>query len=177
MKPTAGEFGTGVLFGDVELTGLLDNMRDAMYEPISGLEAEMSSPFDIGISTGAATGGGTSSEASLEGLLTLDPEKLAEAVKTNPTGVEKMLQQWSQKLQGMVEAAGAPGGAIEARVTGDTTQVSQLTIQINTMNEMLAQREKALQATYAKLEGVISKNSAQGDWLTEQTESLSKSGI
>jgi len=171
-----GEPGVGDLFGDVELTSLLDSMRDAMYETGEGLEANMSSPLNIGISTGAPTGG-ESTQSSLEGLLTLDPAKLSEAIKGNPAGAEKMLQQWSQKLQGLVNAAAAPGGAIESRVNGDGTQVTQLTIQINAMNEMLAEREKALQETYAKLEAVISKNTAQGAWLSEQTTSLGKSGL
>ena len=174
---SSGEYSTGILFGDIELTNLLDSMRDTMYEPVSGLEAGMSSPFDIGISTGAPSGSGTTPQASLEGLLTLDPEKLSEAVKSNPAGVEQMLQQWSQGLQGLVDAAGGPGGTIEARASGDGSQITQLTSQIATMNEMLAQREKALQATYAQLEAVISKNSAESDWLTSQEESLDKQGI
>ncbi len=61
------EFATGTLFGDLELGGLLDNMRATMYEPIKGLEAGMSSPFDLGITTGAPTGGTASSQASLKG--------------------------------------------------------------------------------------------------------------
>jgi flagellar hook-associated protein 2 len=174
---STSEYGTGILFGDVELTGLLDGMRETMYEPIAGLPTEMSSPFDIGISTGAASGSGGSSEASLEGLLTLDPAKLTEAVKSNPAGVEKMLQQWSQNLQTQIDTVGAPGGALEARSNGDGTQITQLSSQINTMNEMLAQREKALQKTYAELESVISRNTTQSDWLTSQEESLSKSGV
>lgn len=175
-KPQPSEYATGILFGDVELTGLLDSMRDTMYEPIAGLEAEMSSPLDIGISTGAPTGG-ASSQASLEGLLTLDPTRLSEAVKTNPAGVEQMLQQWSQNLQSLVNGAGAPGGTLEARVNGDEAQITQLGGQISAMNVMLAQREKALQATYAALEAVISHNSTQSAWLTQQEESLSKSGV
>jgi flagellar hook-associated protein 2 len=177
VKPESGEFGVGVLFGDVELTGLLDGMRDTMYESVSGLETSMSSPFDVGISTGSPTGEGASSQSSLEGLLTLEPAKLSEAVKSNPVAVETMLQQWSQNLQGLVEGAGAPGGTLEARASGDGTQISQLASQIGTMNELLAQREKALQETYAKLESVISHNTEQSAWLTQQEESLSKSGI
>lgn len=174
---SASEYSVGILFGDVELTSTVDSMREVMYEPIAGLEAEMSSPEDIGISTGAPTGGGVSSQSSLEGLLTVDPTKLSEAVKANPAGVQKMLEQWSQNLQGMINNVAAPGGALEARANGDGTQISQLTIQINTMNELLAHREKSLQATYAALEGVISRNSTQSAWLTQQQESLSKSGI
>ncbi|MCW3019709.1 MAG: flagellar hook-associated 2 domain protein [Solirubrobacterales bacterium] len=176
VKPTSGELGVGALFGDIELTSLLNNMRDSMYEAIAGLEPEMSSPLDVGLSTGQSTGAGVSTQSSLEGLLTLDPTKLAEAVKANPTGSKQMLEQWSQKLQGLVNAVSGPGGSLESRISGDEAQVTQLGSQIATMNEMLAHREKALQATYAALEGVISRNSTQAAWLTSQEESLSKSG-
>jgi flagellar hook-associated protein 2 len=172
---SSGEPGTGVLFGDTELQGLLNSMRQAMYEPISGLESEMSSPADIGISTGAPTGAGSSTQSSLNGILTLDPAKLAEAVKTNPAGVETMMRQWSAGLQKTVEDASGPGGTMEARVTGDASQITQLTSQISNMNEMLAHREKALQATYAELESVISQNTAQDNFLTKQAESLTNS--
>jgi flagellar hook-associated protein 2 len=171
---TASEFAVGTLFGDQELSGLLDSLRQSMYEPIAGLASGMSSPFDIGISTGAPTGG-TASQSSLEGQLTFEPGKLEAAIKSNPAGVEQMLQHWSQNLQTLLNDAAQPGGTIEARATGDGEQVTQLTVQINTMNEMLAQREKALQATYSELEAVISRNSAQSDWLTQQSEALSKS--
>lgn len=171
-KPTsASEYGTGTLFGDFELENLLSDMRQSMYEPIAGLAAEMSSPADIGISTGAASAGGAS-QASIEGLLTLDPSKLAEAIQTNPAGVQQMLEKWSQSLQGTLEAIAGPGGTLEARTNGDTAQITELTSQIATMNEMLAVREKALQATYAQLESAISQNTSQADWLTSQEASL-----
>jgi flagellar hook-associated protein 2 len=171
---TTAEFGTGTLFQDQELSGLLDNIRAAMYEPLAGLPEGMASPYDIGISTGAPTGG-DSSQSSLEGQLTLDPTKLAEAIKSNPEGVEQMLRQWSGNLQSMLNDAAQPGGSIEVRANGDGEQVKQLTTQINNLNELLVQREKALQATYAALEGVISRNTAQSSWLTQQSEALAKS--
>ncbi len=171
-KPTnASEFGTGTLFGDVELESLLGNMRQSMYEPITGLAAEMSNPSEIGISTGAVSSGGAS-QASIEGLLTLNSTKLSEAVKTNPAGVQQMLEKWSQGLQSTLESVGGPGGTLEARTNGDNTQITQLTSQIATMNEMLAVREKALQATYAELESAISRNTSQANWLTSQEASL-----
>jgi flagellar hook-associated protein 2 len=171
-KPTnASEFGTGTLFGDVELESLLGNMRQSMYEPIAGLAAEMSNPSNLGISTGAVSSGGAS-QASIEGLLTLNSTKLSEAVKTNPAGVQQMLEKWSQGLQSTLESVGGPGGTLEARTNGDNTQITQLTSQIATMNEMLAVREKALQATYAELESAISRNTSQANWLTSQEASL-----
>jgi flagellar hook-associated protein 2 len=175
-KPhSAAEYATGSLFGDSELEGLLDSMRQAMYEPIAGLPTEMSSPADIGVSTGAAAGGGASSQASLDGLLELNPTKLSEVVKSNPAGVQKMLDQWSQALQSTLTVVAEPGGTLEARINGDSNQITQLTSQINGMNEVLAQREKALQETYAELEGVISQNTAQSSWLSSQEALLTSS--
>ena len=171
-KPkNAGEFATGTLFGDVELEGLLGGMRQSMYAPIAGLAAEMSNPSAIGISTGAASGGGAS-QGSIEGLLTLNSTKLSEAVKTNPAGVQQMLEKWSQGLQSQLEEVSGPGGSLEARANGDSAQITQLTSQISTMNEMLAVREKALQATYAALESAISRNTSQANWLSSQEASL-----
>jgi flagellar hook-associated protein 2 len=172
----SSEYSTGTLFGDTEMTSLLDSMRATMYEPGKGLATTMSSPLDIGVSTGAATGSEGTSQAALEGQLTLDTGKFSEAVATNPAGVQKMLQQWSQGLQGLVEGVAGAGGTMEARINGDESQITQLTGQINNMNEMLAHREKALQETYAALESAISQNTEQGDWLTEYEEEQSKSG-
>lgn len=171
-KPqVAGEYAVGILFGNQELTNLLSTMRRTMYEPIVGLSAEMSSPGDIGVTTGAPTGA-TATHASIEGLLTLSPTKLAEAVHSDPSGASKMLQQWSQGLESVVNGAGAVGGAIDATVSGDASQITRLSHQISNMNEMLAVREKALQATFAQLEAVISQNTAQGNFLASQVEGL-----
>jgi len=174
-KPdSTGEYSVGTLFGDSELTGLLDDMRASMYESLKGLEAGMSSPLDIGVSTGAPDATGTA-QSSLEGLLTLEPAKLSEAVKANPTGVQKMLEQWSQGLQKTIEDVSGPGGGMEARINGDSSQITQLAGQINSMDEVLVSREKALQETYAEMESIISENDDQANYLTEQAEVADKS--
>jgi flagellar hook-associated protein 2 len=172
-KPPKGvnEAGTGSLFGDQELSSLLTSLRQGMYEPIAGLPAEMASPSDIGLNTGAPNGS-SATQSSLEGLLTFSPAKLAEAISANPAGVSKMLEQWSQRMQSVLNTAGGPGGGIEARVTGDAAQITRLGRQINDMNEMLAMREKALQETFTRMESIISENSAQESSLTKQSEAL-----
>ncbi len=177
-KPAASQNGVAAgvsLFGDRELSSLLNSMRQTMYEPIVGLAPEMASPFDIGLSTGGATGG-VSTRSSIEAQLKLDPTKLASTLQANPAGAKLMLEQWSKNLQGILNRAAEPGGTIDSRITGDGTQIGQLKTRINTMNEMLAVRQKALQATYSQLEGVLSKNSAQSSWLTSQSEQLTKFG-
>src|SRR3984957_3714668 len=176
-KPkTVAEYGTGSLFGDFELQSVLSSMRQSMYEPIVGLPAEMSNPADIGIGTGAASGGG-SYQAALEGQLTLNSTKLKEAIEANPAGVQEILAKGSQGVQSTLNNVAEPGGTLEARVTGDTSQITQRKSKIDTMNELLLVREKALQVTYSELEAALSNNSSQAAWLTSQTESLNASGI
>lgn len=172
---SAKEFGVGTLFGDQEVTSLLNSMRDAMYESIAGLPAGMSSPSDIGI-TGGAPAAGKPSQSSIEGMLKLEPSKLAAAIAENPAGVEKMMQEWSKKMQGIVNGASAPGGGLESRIEGDETQITTLKHRIATMNEALSERQKALVQTYAQLEAALARNNTQLAWLQQQTESISRKG-
>jgi len=172
-KPTAvGELTAGTLFGDSDLTNLLSQMREAMYEPIAGLAAGMSSPADIGISTGAASGAGTPTASSLAGVLKLEPAALASAIAANPEGVTSMMQKWSTNLNQAINDLAAPGATLESRINGDGEQVREMKERIATMNEMLALRQKTLEQTYAQLEAVISRNSATSSWLTEQASQL-----
>lgn len=165
---TAEQLATGTLFGDQDLTNLLNQMRITMYEPIAGL-TEITSPADIGVSTGPA---GSTTQADLSGLLQLDPSKLAASLQANPESAKLMFRQWATNLNKVINSVAEPGASLESRINGDTDQVRAMKERIATMNAMLAVRQKALEETYARLESVISKNSATGSWLTEQAAQL-----
>jgi flagellar hook-associated protein 2 len=173
---TGPERSVGSLFGDTTLSNLLAGMRQQMYQSIEGLPEEMSSPLSVGLSTGAATGGNPS-QSSLSGVLKLDTAKLEKAIQEDPEGVKLMMQKWANGFKTVVEAVSAPGGALSARINGETEQVRELKIRITNMNEILEVRQRALEQTYAQLESVISRNSAQSSWLTGQTSQLEKSGL
>jgi flagellar hook-associated protein 2 len=169
---SAAELQTGTLFGDFELGNLLNGMRQSIYEPGKELPAEMSSLADIGISTGAPTGNGTPSQTAVEGQLTVDTAKLESAIQANPAGVEKMLQSWSKGFQELVNANAAPGGSMEARITGDTAQTSELSSRIANMNEMLAIRQKTLESEFAAMEKIMAQSQTQSSWLSAQLSSM-----
>lgn len=171
-----GEAGVGALFGDGELSSLLVRMRQSMYEPTAGLPSAMASPADVGIGTGGPAAGGAS-QSSIEGQLQLNAATLASALQSNPAGVQKMLQSWSQSLQSTIDSEAQAGGALEARIQGESSEIGSLGRQVASMNELLEQRQKALQATYAKLESAISQNQSQAAWLASQTASLNASGL
>ncbi len=169
---SAEELQSGTLFGDFDLTSLLDTMRQGIYEPGAGLPAAMSSLADIGISTGAPTGSGSPSQSTLEGQLTLNTAELESAIQANPTGVEEMLQSWSKGFQAIVNVEAAPGGTLDTRIEGDSTQVTELSSRITTMNEMLAIRQKTLQAEFLAMETVVAQNQSQSAWLSAQVATM-----
>ncbi len=166
---------SGTLFGDSDLMGLLNSMRESLYEPIAGQPAEMSSLADIGVNTGPPSGTATYSQSSVEGQLQLNTAQLEAAIQANPSGVQQMLQGWAKGFQQNVNLESGPGGALATRIEGDSTQVSQLASRIDTMNEMLAVRQKSLQEQYAAMEVAISRSKAEGEYLTEQLAALESS--
>ncbi|HEY2767758.1 MAG TPA: flagellar filament capping protein FliD [Solirubrobacteraceae bacterium] len=169
---TSSELQTGTLFGDLDLGTLVSRMRRAVYEPVKELPPEMSSLANIGINTGSATGKGTPSQSAVEGQLTLNTATLESAIRTNPSEVEKMLQGWSKSFQAVVEVDSGPGGALDARIEGDTTQATAISRRITTMNEMLAVRQQALQSEFIAMERVVQQNQAQASWLSSQLASM-----
>jgi len=135
----------------------------------------MASPLDLGISTGAGTGG-SSSQSSLSGVLKLNTATLAKAIQENPSGAATMMQQWSLGFSKLVRDVAGPGGSLEDRMNGDETQIREMKLRVATMNQMLAVRQKSLEQTYAQLEAIISHNTTQGAWLTSQAAQLEHSG-
>jgi flagellar hook-associated protein 2 len=162
----------GTLTNDGDLTNMLSTMRDAMYASGSGLPAGMSSLLNLGVSTGAASGGAAPSAAALSGTLTIDPTALASAIQANPTGVQTLLETFSGSFSGIVNAEAQPGGSIGSRIAADTSQISDLATQITNMQASLADQQAQLTQQYAALESSLSQNQSMSTWLTGQIASL-----
>ena len=172
---SASELSVGSLFGDTELTGMLTQMRQAMYEAIKGMPEGMASPLDLGLSTGAGSGG-SPSQSSVSGLLKLNTARLAKAIAEHPGEAGTMMQQWSLSFAKVVRNASGAGGSLETRINGEEGQIRDMRLRVSTMNRMLLVRQKALEQTYAQLETIISRNSAQSSWLTSQAKQLEAHG-
>ncbi len=172
QKPVSGDPTQGNLFGDSELSNLLGNMREAMYNPGAGLPSGIASLADIGVTTGAAAGSAGFSQDSVDGKLTIDSTALANAIQSNPNGVKQVLQSWSQSFSTIVNNDAQPGGSLDARIQGDSSQISDISDQITNLNAILADRQTALQAQFANLEALLSQSQSQSSWLAGQIASL-----
>lgn len=167
--------GIGTLFGDVELSQLAGTMRQAVYTSVGGLPAAMSDLFDIGVSTGAPTGSGESTQSSLEGKLVLEEATLKTALAAEPEAVKKMLGEWSASLKSSVEAYAGIGGSMEGRIQGDEGQVTYIGEQMTVLGESLEVHKHTLEATYVALETTLSRLKGESAWLASQLAATAKS--
>jgi flagellar hook-associated protein 2 len=170
--PTSGTPGTGTLYQDPELQDLLTSMRSAMYTGGSGLPTGLATMLDIGVSTGATTGSAAESQSALNGDLTLDATTLTNQLTANPQGVQNVLSEWAASFSIMVNNSADPGGTIDARINGDTAEVTQLNNQISSMQSALTDKQNTLVQEYATLESALSTNQSTSSWLTSQIAQL-----
>jgi flagellar hook-associated protein 2 len=171
QKPTSSDPTQGALYGDNQLKGLLSSMRALMIKAGDGLQTGMATMLDIGVSTGAASGGGpTASE--LAGNLTLNAATLEAALKSNPTAVQKVVGTWANSMATTVNNHSGLGGTIEVRLSGDNRQVASLTRRIGTMQSALDDKQKQLTKQFALLEAALSGNQSTSSWLASQINAL-----
>jgi flagellar hook-associated protein 2 len=130
----------------------------------------MASLADIGISTGVSTGSAQGS--SVEGLLTVDTTTLTNAIESNPSGVEAVLQSWSTNFQGTVNPVSQPFGALSTRMQGNDTLIQNLQGQLSTAQEMFNNEEKNMEQQWAQVEATLSTLNNQKSSLSTFASSL-----
>jgi flagellar hook-associated protein 2 len=162
----------GTLFGDQELNSLLNNMRQLMYTPGSGLPQGMAALSDLGVTTGAPTGSATPTATSLAGDLTVDSTTLDAAIASNPAGVAAVLSSFSQSFQSLVNTDAGPGGVISERISENSDQTSEMADQLSTMQANLTEQQTQLQNEYTQLEATISLSNSQESQLLSEIGQL-----
>jgi flagellar hook-associated protein 2 len=170
--PSSSDPTVGTLYGDPGLQDLLTQMRSMMSTSGSGLPSGLANMIDIGVSTGATTGSGAVSQSSLSGNLTLDTTTFESQLAANSTGVHNVLGSWAASFSNMVNNAADPGGTIDSRIQGDSSDITQLGNQISSMQSALTDKQNSLVQEFAQLEASLSSNQSTSAWLTSQIAAL-----
>jgi flagellar hook-associated protein 2 len=144
---------TGSLFGDPQMENMLSSLRDSMDVSDSTLASGYQSMQDLGISTGASTG--SASTDATNGLLTVDTATLTAAIEANPSGVQAALQSWSTQFQTVANNSGGAFGSIATRITGNSSEVTDLQSQLTTQTAMYNQEESNLEEQWASVESSL----------------------
>lgn len=146
----------GSFTGDSIVRAARSTLVDAVGMPIGDL-----SPSQIGLSF------------SKEGVLTLDPDKLASALEADPEGTEKMLAAIAARVaDAATSVSDKYDGSISNAIKGQESVVTSMNDQIDTWTKRLADREATLKRTYSALEVRMSALNSQSAWLTSQIAAL-----
>ena len=171
----------GVLQNDSALSGLLANLRSAIADPVSGRPTASSLLSQIGVSTGASTGGALNQDA-IAGKLKLDSAKLTDALTNRFADTKALLNNatgdystmgLSQRLDSIVNAwTDSSTGIISSRISSEQSTIDALTQRSADMDVRLATREQALTAQFTAMETALSQAQSQSAWLTSQIAQL-----
>lgn len=170
----------GVLHGDQSLRNMINRLRTSIYGYVAPDNPSGARTLnDIGISTGATTGSGEVNQDAVAGMLTFDDKKLTAALTNNRDGVHALLGQtlgdggFARSLEALVHPATQAGGELDTRIARETSQSSQISSQLESMDDRLSLKEARLKRQFAAMESALAKSQSQGQWLSGQIASLS----
>jgi flagellar hook-associated protein 2 len=169
----------GVLFGDSGLNNMLSQLRVAVMDPASvGNSLTMDEFAEIGVSTGAPTGGSSSADA-VAGRLQFDEAKFLKAYESDPGSVENLLRGTefsaglSARLDSVIQPFTAVDGMFDGRISATTSELTRLADQLKRMDERLGRKETFLRRQFTALETALSKLNAQSMELAARLPSAS----
>ena len=162
----------GTLYGDDTLTDLMSQMRFTISTTMqAGNPAAYDELVEMGISTGASTGGATFSQDAVNGKLVLDTAKLTDALTKDPTSVQRLLggitgtNGFAQSFSSTLDPYTQTGGLLDGRIDSAGTEITDLTDSIARMDDRLSQKEQSLRTMFTNLEVALQKAKSQGQEL------------
>jgi flagellar hook-associated protein 2 len=180
-KPVANPKSTsdaakGALYGDLTLENVVDNLRRTVGAPlnIAGNPSTMQTLADIGVSTGATTGGAAFSQDAVAGKLVLDATKLTSAMSSDPLSVQRLLgglsgaSGFSQSFGAQLDPYTQAGGVLDSTLSQISTNLSDISSQLSDWDARLQLRQTALQKQFTNMETALQKAKSQGSYLMSQ---------
>ncbi|MCR2824516.1 flagellar filament capping protein FliD [Microbacterium sp. zg.Y909] len=146
----------GVFTGDSTVRALRQALTDAVQLPIDG-----ASPSTIGISV------------DRYGVLSFDEKKFLAALDADPAAAGAMFAGVAARVQQVSEQySDKYDGLLTARITGQQSEVTRMSDQLERWDLRLDQRRATLERTYASLETMLSRLQSQSSYLSSQLASL-----
>lgn len=161
----------GVLFGDSQLTGLLSQLRSLVSDK-TGIGGSVQSLADLGISTGAGSGGAASADA-IAGKLTFDTTKFADAFDSGRLDVKAFMTDptngIANKLTTLLDPVAKPtSGLLDVRAKQAGDQSDDIDDQIAALETRLSAQQERLNAQFTAMEQALAQSQSQGSWLAAQ---------
>ena len=171
---------SGMLHNDPTLASLVNNMRNAFSNPVSGITGPYNSAASIGIKTG--------SDYTEGGKLYLDTDKLRTALNANPNVLNQLFgasgtDSQSQGISGrlydgikttmdqLAQTAGTTGTAQYDTKSSFAKRITSYNLQISDQADRFSTIEKAYYKKFNAMEVALKQLNSQSSWLSSQLSS------
>ena len=179
---TAADREAGMLQGDAQLLAILSKLRQSATAVMSGLPTGSNYLGNVGLSTGAAVGSGTISQASLEGKLTLDTTAFQSALASNFSGVKALFstttgsyasEGLSQRMDDIINPQAGPLGTLSSRITSEAQLITSYAQQVAGIEQRVALHEQQLRTQFTAMETAVARMQQTSASLGSSTSSSS----
>jgi flagellar hook-associated protein 2 len=179
---TNDDLGKGVLNGDPGLESLLTKLRQSIGDTFSTAPSDMNQLSIVGLSTGSAVGSGTLNQDSIEGLLTLDTDKLTTALTTRMSDVKALFtnvtgtyasEGLGQRMDDLLTPYVQTGGVLASRIDGETNTINDLKQQQADIETRVTLKETQLRAQFTAMETALAQSQSLSASISGQLASLS----
>lgn len=173
---TEEDYMKGMLKGDNNLEKIFYNLRNMVYSPVDVEQSgsQYNTLFDIGITSGDL---GAGYENTMKGLLSVDEDKLREALKTNSEDVWKLFATndttnkeygYAQSVQNYLYEVTKFNGYIDQIAGTNGTignEMRRLADEMTNLLDRLQRKEAQYYAQFSAMEQAIQQLNAQGMYI------------
>jgi flagellar hook-associated protein 2 len=173
----------GVLNADPGLGGILAQLRQAIGNTFSAAQPDLNQLSLVGLSTGKTVGSGTINQDSIEGLLTLDSDKLSDMLTNRFSDVKKLFtnvtgtyasEGLAQRLDDLITPQVQTGGVLAGRIAGEQSAIDDLKQRQKDIETRVALRETNLRAQFTAMETALAQSQSIQSQLSGQFAALSQ---
>ncbi len=173
----------GVLNADPGLESILTQLRGAIGNSFVGAQPDLNQLGLVGLSTGKTVGGGTINQDSIEGLLTLDSDKLSDMLTNRFSDVKKLFtnvtgtydsEGLAQRLDDLIRPQVQTGGVLASRIDSQQSAINDLKQRQKDIETRVALRETQLRAQFTAMETALSQSQSLMSQLSGQFAALSQ---
>ncbi|MBU0537512.1 MAG: flagellar filament capping protein FliD [Gammaproteobacteria bacterium] len=160
-NPTAKT--AGLLQGDSSVRSVANTLRQEMGTIVSGLDNELDSLSEIGVTTGD------------KGKLVIDSSKLADIIASDfdsLSGIFSSENGYATRLDSVISGLTASGGILASRTDSLSQQVTRITQQREALDLRIASIEARYKAQFSALDSLLGQLNSTGTFLTEQLVNL-----
>lgn len=152
----------GPLLGDATLRGVQSQVRQALANPVLGVESAKTLA-EIGIKTNS------------NGALELDSAKFDKVMAANPDDVAQLFASdngLAKRFDSVLKSYLSTGGALTARLDGANKQIDDIKDQRDKLNTRLAAIEARYRKQFTAMDAMLGQLTATGSYLTQQLANL-----